>query len=524
MRNRRSEIVEDNIRAAQDGFINGRISAEEFVRIKHDAEKRNMESAFSKEEIPVDGMTCRSCEKRIKRAVMHIEGVRNCSASYEKGIVNVEFSPEKTGKKEIEQAIEKEGYACCEKKQASKARLAAIAGGVLVAMLGIYLVLKNTTGLGLPDFGQNISLGILFAAGLMTGFHCVAMCGGFMVSYSAKSAKEKKPGFLQHLYYGAGKTLSYAVFGGLFGLLGAFIAFTPLLRGWVAILAGLFLVLFGLKMLDVVPFLREMQVRQPKFIDRINAHFGGHAGPFATGLLNGLLIACGPLLAIYIYAAATGSFLYGAISASVFGLGTLPVLFGFGIITSAVSANATRKILKYSGVFVLILGAIMLNRGLSLTGSGYDYNTLTSGFTVGSAGSNAASAETIAVKDGYQEIRMDVTRYGWEPNKFVLKKGVPVKWIINGREITGCNNAIQVPSLGLDFKISKGLQTIEFTPGKAGTVSWSCWMGMIPGVFIVKDDIDVKDTAAVQKELDSASVPRGGSCGGSGGCGCGGGR
>ena len=30
----------------------------------------------------------------------------------------------------------------------------------------------------------------------------------------------------------------------------------------------------------------------------------------------------------------------------------------------------------------------------------------------------------------------------WSPNKFVFKKDVPVKWIINGKEITGCNSAI----------------------------------------------------------------------------------
>jgi hypothetical protein len=38
-------------------------------------------------------------------------------------------------------------------------------------------------------------------------------------------------------------------------------------------------------------------------------------------------------------------------------------------------------------------------------------------------------------------------------------------------------------------------------------------MGMIPGVFIVKDDIDLSDTNAVSEELDSVEVPGGSSCG-----------
>ena len=95
----------------------------------------------------------------------------------------------------------------------------------------------------------------------------------------------------------------------------------------------------------------------------------------------------------------------------------------------------------------------------------------------------------------------------------MLKAGVPVKWIINGAEINSCNNAIQVPALGLKFDIIKGEQVIEFTPANEGVISWSCWMGMIPGVFIVKDDINLSDASAVQEELGSVQIPKGGSCG-----------
>ena len=127
---------------------------------------------------------------------------------------------------------------------------------------------------------------------------------------------------------------------------------------------------------------------------------------------------------------------------------------------------------------------------------------------------------------------MEVNRYGWKPDKFVLKKGVPVRWVIDGKEINGCNNAIQVPKLGLNFDIKRGEQIIEFTPTKEGTIPWSCWMGMIPGTFIVKDNIDINNPAEVQKELDNVPKTKAGSCGGScggstcgaktgGACGCG---
>ena len=112
---------------------------------------------------------------------------------------------------------------------------------------------------------------------------------------------------------------------------------------------------------------------------------------------------------------------------------------------------------------------------------------------------------------------MNVTRSGWIPNKFVLERGVPVKWIIDGQQLTGCNSGIQVPSLGLRFSVQPGLQTIEFTPNEAGTIGWSCFMNMMKGVFIVEDKVNLSDKESLSKILDSAPV---GSSGG--GCGCGG--
>ena len=86
----------------------------------------------------------------------------------------------------------------------------------------------------------------------------------------------------------------------------------------------------------------------------------------------------------------------------------------------------------------------------------------------------------------FQTIRMDVVRTGWQPDSFILKKDVLVKWIINGKDLTNCNSAIDVPDLNLHFQIKQGEQTIEFTPHQSGEIKWSCWMGMIDGKFIVE--------------------------------------
>ncbi|MBR9691589.1 hypothetical protein GOV06_02285 [Candidatus Woesearchaeota archaeon] len=475
------------------------------------------------------GMHCGSCERLIEKSAENMEGIQSIKADYPTETVEVIFDENKTNLGDIFKAVEEKGYDCSlilENKESEHYTIDKKFFGIAFAIIGIlvagYFIFRMADGIALPEISANMGYGLLFLVGLLTGFHCVSMCGGFVVSYTAKAAEQGRKSHKSHLMYGVGKTLSYTIIGAGFGLLGSIIAFTPMMRGVAGIIAGLFLVVFGLNMLNLFPWLRKVRIQTPHFLSRfVGKESQKHSSPLIIGLLNGLMIACGPLQAIYIMAAGTGSALEGAKLLFVFALGTLPVMLGFGFFTSFISSKATHKILKASGAIVIVLGLVMINRGLALTGTGFDTNSL---FASVSAGDNAITGNVAAIEDGYQIINMEVNRYGWEPDKFVLKKGVPVKWIINGKEINGCNNAIQVPKLGLKFDIKRGEQVIEFTPDKEGVISWSCWMGMIPGVFIVKDNIDISDDVAVQKELAAAPKLKAGSCGGggSGGCGCGG--
>ncbi|MBU2589851.1 MAG: sulfite exporter TauE/SafE family protein [Nanoarchaeota archaeon] len=466
---------------------------------------------MTKIKLQIKGMHCQICVDLIKDKVKELNGINKVNVSYSKEIAEIDFDETKTDVNSIMNKIEEDTYSCnifegCGKKK-RKGWIFGLIGFVIV----IYFILNLADNLNLPQISQNMSYGLLFLVGLLTGFHCISMCGGFVVSYTLKNAKTTKP-YKLHLMYATGKIISYTIIGAAFGFLGSIIAFTPLMRGVAGLLAGLFLVLFGLKMLNIFPILRKIQFKTPKSLSKLIGKKTEHSSPLFIGLLNGLMIACGPLQAIYIMAAGTGSLIEGAKLLFIFALGTLPVMIGFGYFASMISKKATHKILKASGAIVLILGLIMMNNGLVLTGSGYDIGSLT--------GMNKKIEGTTVIEEGFQEIRMDVTRYGWEPNSFILKKDVPVKWIIKGKEINGCNNAIQVPKLGLEFNIKKGEQIIEFTPTEEGTIKWSCWMGMIPGTFIVKED--TSNVEAIQQELNNIVAQPASSCGAGGGsCGCG---
>jgi len=100
----------------------------------------------------------------------------------------------------------------------------------------------------------------------------------------------------------------------------------------------------------------------------------------------------------------------------------------------------------------------------------------------------------------FQTIEMVVDRHGWTPNSFVLKKDIPVKWKINAKELTYCNDTIIIPNYDLKMKLKKGEQVIEFTPKEAGEINWSCWMNMIPGQFVVTEELKEAETQIKEPE------------------------
>ncbi len=438
------------------------------------------------------GMHCSSCEKVIELALSKLPGVLKVRSNFASQVVQVTFDPSVIPLAKIFDVVEAKGYHCAlidraaQRKQMFNRLL-----GVLLGVGGILLILYGGTHLidrfHLPDLHVHMGYWAVLIVGLLTGFHCVGMCGGFVVSYTAREAQVTANTYWLHFQYGIGKLLSYTVIGAGFGLLGAIVSFTPTMRGIAAILAGGFLILYGFNMLHVFSAVR-IGFTMPRFLSRfVREETHRTSQPFIIGLLNGLMIACGPLQAMYVMAAGTGDALEGAKLLFIFGVGTLPLMFGFGLLASLISHRMTHKILNASGILVISLGLVMLNRGLAMTGSGYDIQAL---LKRGRSVEELIGKQKLPGQGPFQEIRMEVRSGRYEPNRFVLKKGVPVRWIIEGKELTGCNRVILVPKLNLEIELKPGTQIVEFTPQQSGQIPWSCWMGMLHGEFVVVDDIE----------------------------------
>jgi len=328
------------------------------------------------EKIEIEGMHCLGCEDILKQAVAGIAGVERVDASYSAQTLEAAYDDAKTQRADIEQAIVAKGYGI-KKNQASggvwrRIKHFALFLLLLVVVGGVAFWGKSQMPAVMQQIKPQMSYAVLLGIGFLTGFHCIGMCGGFVVAYT-DPAKTKARQFLAHLSYAFGKTLSYTVLGAGFGLLGATIAITPQIRGAVALAASVFLLIYGLKMLNVFAFLRRFTLRMPKTVNRAVADElrKPRRSALRTGLLTGLLLGCGPLQAMYVMAAGSGDPFQGGMILMMFGLGTLLPLLGFGVFASLLSQTAMRQMVHVSGILVIAMGVMMAQRGMMMLKGGH---------------------------------------------------------------------------------------------------------------------------------------------------------
>ena len=91
----------------------------------------------------------------------------------------------------------------------------------------------------------------------------------------------------------------------------------------------------------------------------------------------------------------------------------------------------------------------------------------------------------VASENNVQVVRMTQYAGGYQPKEFTIKKGVPVKWIIDSKAPDTCSGSIRIAKLGINKDLQKGENMIEFTPTERGEIKFSCVMGMYSGKFVV---------------------------------------
>jgi sulfite exporter TauE/SafE/copper chaperone CopZ len=331
-------------------------------------------------QINIKGMSCGGCESVLEEALTEVIGVIEVKADYSEAKCSVDYDENRVSLEDIYQVIEGKGYQV-ELEPTDKGSFLAKLSLSLLALIAIVLLMIFSRKLwhqfSVPDISSQLSYGMIFVVGLITGLHCIGMCGSFVISYTVKDAEQGQKPYLSHALYGIGKTLSYAMFGAIFGFLGSIISITPFISGMSILLAGIFLILFGLNMLNVFSALRRVRFKQPEAMMRYAMKKRRNArSPFFIGFFSGFLLGCGPLQAMYIMAAGNADAIEGAKFLAIFGLGTLPALLSFGMAAHLLSEKMTHRFLQASGIILVVMGTMMLNKGLMKTKSGYDFQSI----------------------------------------------------------------------------------------------------------------------------------------------------
>ncbi len=334
--------------------------------------------------LQVSGMVCSGCEVTIEEALKPLAGINRVKADYPKGFVVLDFNKDEIDLSIISQYIVEVGYQVVETNDTVEIKTSMVILKIvlsLLALIGIIALMVFSRKLwhqfSLPDIDSSLTESMIFITGLITGLHCVGMCGAFVINYTAKDTEHGRNSYLSHILYALGKTLSYTLFGAFFGFIGSLISITPFIKGISAIVAGSFLTIFGLNMLNVFAPLKRIRFSQPQAMARFAIKKRKQAkSPFFIGFFTGFLLGCGPLQAMYVMAAGTSDPVQGAKILFFFGLGTLPALLSFGFIARLLTAQMTKRFLQTSGIILIFIGLMMFNKGLMRTKSGYDFMSL----------------------------------------------------------------------------------------------------------------------------------------------------
>ncbi len=461
----------------------------------------------------VSGMVCADCASRIGKRLAAEPGVVSAQADYNRNTLRVTFDPEALPWARITEILDRMGFGLTDAPDAPASgaggvgkTLRQVAGAALV-LVALYWIAARSGLLTLfnifPRAESGMGTAAVFVVGLLTSAHCIAMCGGINLSQAVSTPAGSGGGRGGHaaapvLLYGAGRVVSYTVIGAVVGGLGSVLRLSGGAQGCIQIAAGLFMVLMGLNLAGLFPWLRRLVPHLPRSLSAAVGAASGR-GPLYVGLLNGFM-PCGPLQTMQVFALSTGSPAKGALAMFAFALGTLPLTMGLGMIASSLGRRFLGTAVRVGGVLVLLMGLAMLGNGLTLAG-----------FVRPRFSGDEEIAEAVISAQGHGDGRgmpRQTLETDLRPDAYPalrLRAGVPVVWRITAaaENINGCNNRFFIPEYNIEHRLTPGENVIEFTPERPGVYPYMCWMGMIASRILVGD---VEDSGAVPA-FDASALP-----------------
>jgi len=444
--------------------------------------------------INIKGMHCRSCEILIEEELLKIPGVTQVNVSEKKGTAEVIYKGD-LNDNTVKDTVEACGYKLGKSSKLWFSRNLADYYDLMKAILIAVILYFTALNLGLFKMGANTtsnfaSFPVVFLVGVTAGFStCMALVGGLVLGISARySETHKQLGTIQkltpHFIFNLGRIFFFTLFGALIGYFGSILKMTPGTIGLFTLVAGLVMLFLGLQTIGIFPKLEEVKFTLPKSLykalgikEKKSAQYG-HMGTFVLGGLS-FFIPCGFTQAVQLYAISTGNPLTSAITLGIFAVGTTPGLLSIGSISTLFKGKYSGTFFRFVGIAVIGLALFNINNGINLTGVNIQLPKTNN--------TNSETGNVVVNNENLQTIYMTQTFDGYNPNRFTVKKGIPVKWVVNSVDSYSCAAGIYSAPLGIRQNLVPGENIITFTPQKTGTVKFTCSMGMFTGYINVVD-------------------------------------
>ncbi len=224
------------------------------------------------------------------------------------------------------------------------------------------------------DIGVTAQSSVHLAAILSTGFmisvgHCVGMCGP-IAALTGQTPGGRRASSLT--LYHLGRLTSYMALGVAAGGLGALVtpdALRPA-QGALSLTTGLLSLVIALALLGRIPLLNASPLRPGSKLSCKAASLLRETAPgkrFLLGMGNGLL-PCGPVYAVVVLAAGTGSPWMGGAVLLAFGLGTVPILTAIGLGSSWMAPKFRANLYSVGKWALVLVGLQLTARGMASLG------------------------------------------------------------------------------------------------------------------------------------------------------------
>jgi sulfite exporter TauE/SafE len=326
---------------------------------------------------------------------------------------------------------------------------------------------------------------LAFITGLTTGgISCFAVQGGLLTSALATDeeiniSKNLKTKAL--IAFLLAKLAAYTLLGFVLGLVGSKLIITPKVQGLLQIIIGIYMLIMAANLVNLHPFFKRFVITPPKFIFKLlrnQTKVKSFFTPIFLGALT-ILIPCGITQGFMLLAVSASNPIISAGILFAFILGTSPVFFIIGMAATELFKRKAFAIV--AALVVATMGIISINSGQTLRGSVHTIQNYWAVLT-----ESNVDRRSPLVKDGVQNVTINVTNRGYQADVNTLKLGIPVKLTLVTNNVTGCSRAFTIPNYNLSKVLPQtGTETLDFTPTKTGILTYTCSMGMYSGTFNV---------------------------------------